>query len=97
MKNDILLAREAEMVLNSEAYKLAMKTLKDTAVRQWRECSVRDREGQLLMLQFAQVIDRFESLFVGMIESGKLAQHKIDLDSSRDESKPRQFFRKVVG
>lgn len=92
-----ILARgqDAEMIMNSEAFKLALKTLRDDTIRQWKDCPIRDKEGQLLLLQLSKVTDKFEGVFLGLLEQGKMAQHKINLDSVRDESQARQFFRKI--
>lgn len=91
-----LRGKEAQMVLDSEAFKLAMGTLKSSVLDQWKACPIRDREGQVLLLQLAKLTDKFESIIVGMVENGKLAQHKIEVDSLRDESPSRRLFRKVV-
>ena len=84
------------MVLDSEAFRIAMDLLKAGVIDQWKACPVRDKEGQLLLLQLAKLTDRFEGLLIGMVESGKFAQNKIDLDNLRDESPTRKFFRKVA-
>lgn len=89
--------QDAERVIESDAFKLAMKTLRESVIQQWRDCPVRDKEGQLLLLQLAKVTDKFEGILVGLIEQGKMAQNKINLDEARDESSPRRFFRKVTG
>lgn len=91
-----LRGREAQQILESAVFKESLQMIKDAVVQNWRDCPVRDKEGQLLLLQLAKVTDKFEGLIVGVVEQGKMAQHRIDLDSMRDESKPRQFFRKVV-
>jgi hypothetical protein len=87
---------EASQVLGSEAYIDAMIYLKEQVIQQWKACPVRDREGQLLLLQLAKLADKFDSILTGMVESGKYAQHKIDIDDLRDESKLRRFMRKVA-
>lgn len=89
-------ATEAAMVLENEAYKEAMSALKRQVIESWKDCPVRDREGQLLLLQLAKLADKFESTLQGMIENGKLAARKIDLDSVRNESTMHRFARKVV-
>lgn len=94
-KFDLLRGKEAAAVLENEAFKAAMQGLKDAVIQNWRECPVRDREGALLLLQLAKLTDKFEGLLVGMVENGKMAQHRIDLDSERDESQVRRFYRKV--
>lgn len=88
---------EADQVLQNEAFKLAMQTLKDDVLRTWKDCPVRDREGQLLLLQLAKLTDKFEAILIGLIEAGKFAKHKIDLDNLRSESKAQRFIRKVTG
>lgn len=91
------LGHNAALVLENEAYNKAMESLKAQVIQQWKECPVRDREGQLLLLQLAKLTDKFEGILKGMIEAGKFAQHKIDLDSERDEGRARKLIRRVVG
>jgi hypothetical protein len=87
---------DATQVLENVVFKEAFATLRQAVVDQWKDCPVRDKEGQLLLLQLAKLADKFESILVGIVETGKLAKHKIDLDNLRDESKPRQFMRRVI-
>ena len=95
-RNDVQRGIDATAVINNEAFKEAMALLKTSVVQQWKECPIRDREGQLLLLQLARLADKFEGLLVGAVERGKLAQRKIELDELRDESPARQFFRRVA-
>lgn len=87
---------EASQVLDNPAFNEAMTTLKEEIVRQWKDCPVRDKEGQLLLLQLAKLADKFDGILRGMLESGKLAQHQIDLDSVRNESTLRRMIRKAA-
>jgi urease accessory protein UreF len=96
-KFDVLRGREAAAVLENEAFKAAMQGLKSAVIQNWRECPVRDKEGQLLLLQLAKLTDKFEAILTGMVQSGDFAQRRIDLDSERDETQVRRFFRKVSG
>ena len=93
----VLRGREASAVLENEAFKTAMSGLKSTVLEQWKQCPVRDREGQVLLLQLAKLTDKFESILVGMIENGKLAQNRIELNEIRDESASRRWARKITG
>ena len=86
---------DATSVLENVAFKEALSILKQAVVDQWKDCPVRDKEGQLLLLQLAKLTDKFEGILIGIVETGKLAKHRIDLDRLRDESKARQFLRKV--
>lgn len=96
-KNVLLRGQEAARILESDVFKLAIETLKNSVNEQWKNCPIRDKEGQLLLLQLAKVTEKFEGIFVGLIEQGKMVQHKIDLDNARDEPQVRRFFRKVTG
>lgn len=87
---------EAAQVLDNEAFKDAMHALTSQIVQQWKDCPVRDREGQLLLLQLVKLADKFDGILRGMIETGKLAQRKIDIDDQRNESGARKFFRRVA-
>lgn len=93
----ILLGREAQMVLDSDAFKKAMASMKTSVLEQWKTCPIRDKEGQTLLLQLAKLTDKFESMFVGMVQTGNYEQRKIDLANLRDEPKARQFMRRVIG
>ncbi len=90
-----LRGREAQQLLDSEVFKDAMAQLKGAVIDQWKACPVRDKEGQLLLLQLVKVTEKFESLLVGIVETGKFAQHKIDLDAMRDESAMQRMSRKA--
>lgn len=96
-QQQVLRGQEAAQVLDNEAFKLAMESLKTSVLDQWKACPIRDQEGQTLLLQLAKLTDKFESLLIGMIESGKFAQRQIELDKLRNETKARQFVRKVLG
>ena len=96
-KQQVLRGKEAAMVLENEAFKAAMQGLKSAVLEQWKMCPVRDKEGQTLLLQLAKLTDKFEGILVGMIDNGKMAQHKLDLDDIRDESRTRRVLRKVTG
>lgn len=89
-------AKEAASVLDNPAFQEAMSQLKSMVVQQWKDCPVRDKEGQLLLLQLAKLSDKFEAILTGMVENGKLAQHRIDLERVRDESIAKRFLRKVA-
>lgn len=86
---------DATQVLENVVFKESFTILKQAVVDQWKDCPVRDKEGQLLLLQLAKLADKFESILVGIVETGKLAKHKIDMNDLRDESKVSRIMRKV--
>ena len=87
---------DAEQVLANEAYKTAMTGLKAQIVQQWQQTPILDPQGVLLLLQLVKLCDKFESILHGMIANGKLADRDLNLDAMRNESKARQFFRRVA-
>lgn len=87
---------EAGQVLDNEAYKDAMTSLRAQVVEQWKACPIRDKEGQILLLQLAKLADKFEGILQGMVESGKFADRKIKLDELRNESGARKLMRRVL-
>lgn len=89
-------SREAAEVLNNAAYKAAIATLKDQVVQQWRDCPIRDHEGQLLLLQLAKLTEKFGAILTSMVEAGPMAEMKISLDSERNESKVQRLMRRVA-
>lgn len=92
----VLQGREASTVLENEAYKRAMEQLRSQVIEAWKAAPVRDTEGQKLLLQLIKLCDKFEGLLGGMIENGKFAQHKIDLDNLRDENLIKRTLRKIA-
>lgn len=88
--------QQAQQVLNNEAYRAAMDSLKAQVVQQWKDCPVRDKEGALLLLQLAKLCDKFDGILSGMIEAGKFSQMKIDLDKERDEGKIKRLARRIT-
>lgn len=78
--------RNAADVLENEAYRMAMASIQAQIVAQWKECPIRDVEGQRLLLQLAKLAEKFEATLAGYIQAGKLAQHRLDLDAERNEN-----------
>ena len=92
----VRIGADAQQVLDNEAYKAAMTGLKDQIVQQWRACPVRDAEGALLLLQLVKLCDKFDAMLTGMVANGKLTAHELNLNAERNESRTRQFFRRVA-
>lgn len=96
-RTDVQTGRQAAEVLDNPAFKEAMQVLRETVVQQWREHPIHDKEGALILLQYAKVTDRFEGVLSGLIERGKLAQHRIEIDALRDENALQRAKRKYLG
>lgn len=87
---------EASQILESAVYQEAMEALRAAIVNKWKECPLRDKEGQTLSLQMMRLADTFEGLLRGYVEAGKYANHQIDLTAARDESVGRKIMRRVL-
>lgn len=87
---------EASQVLDNPAYRAAMDALRAEVVDAWKKCPVRDKEGQVLLLQLAKLTDKFEGVLSGMVEGGKFAQRQLELDEVRNESAARKLMRRVL-
>jgi hypothetical protein len=93
---DVQTGTHAAQVLDNEAYKEAMKSLREQVITQWKDCPIRDKEGALLLLQLAKLTDKFEAILRGYVSRGEFAKHAIDLDNERNESKARRLIRRVM-
>jgi len=86
---------EARQVIDNPAYQTAMRLLKESVDKEWRKADVRDREGQMLLLQFRKTVDRFEQILAGMVDTGRYAERKIVDDQNRNESALRRASRRI--
>lgn len=87
---------EASQVLDNPAYKAAMEALRTEVIDAWKKCPVRDKEGQVILLQLAKLTDKFEGVLSGMMEGGKFAARQMELDDLRNESAARKMMRRVM-
>ncbi len=96
MTKDQIIARgrEAAAVLDNGAFKSAMSSLKESVIVQWKECDIRDREKQVLLLQMSRLADDFCRILVGMVETGNYEKREIEIHPLRDEPVVKKFFRK---
>jgi len=94
-QQSVMQGTNSAQLLDNPVYQDAMRRMRDEVVHEWKTCPIRDKEGQLLLLQLAKLTDKFEGILRGYIENGKLAQRKIDLENLRDESKPKKLLRRV--
>lgn len=90
------LGSEAALLLDNPAFNEAMKRLRDDVSAQWMNAPVRDLEGQRLLLITAKIVEKFDATLRGLIQSGNLAQSKIEVNDMRDESNVRRMARHFV-
>lgn len=85
----------AAQVLENEAYQEAMRFIEAQIIEQWKECPIRDKEGQQILLQLIKLSDMFKNSLNGMISNGKIAQNKINVDNARSENLPQKMLRRA--
>lgn len=88
---------EAARILESEVFREAMAGMHTAILSAIDSVSVNDDKLKLRVMDLRKAAIMFEGIFVGMVQTGKLAQREIDISSLRDEAPVRQFFRKVTG
>lgn len=87
---------EAQRVLDCPVFKDAMAMLDAQIVQQWRATAVTDKEGAMLLLQLAKLKSKFETVLIGLIETGKFATHQINMDAERNESGVKRAIRRML-
>lgn len=90
------LGQEATVLLESPAYTEVIKRLREDVRQQWMEAPVRDQEGQRLLLITAKLVEKLDGHIRGMVEAGKLAQSRIEINDLRDESGIRRAVRRIT-
>lgn len=87
---------DATQLLENVVFKEAFGKLNEAVLAQLDACPIRDHEGRLLLTQLRKLAFMYEGIVIGIVETGKLAKHRIDLNNLRDESTARRFMRKVI-
>jgi hypothetical protein len=88
--------QRAMEVLDNPAYTEAMANLHADVITAWKECPVRDTEGQRILLQLAKLADKFSRILADYVEAGELVRRQLEIDDVRDESGMRRALRKVI-
>ena len=94
---DVLRGKEAQMVLDNEAFKSAFALLKAAIDEKRASVSVRDPQGLVIAALWERIHKDFEAILIGMVKNGEFSQRRIDMDKLRDEPHARRFIRKVLG
>jgi len=93
-RQDVSMGRNASEVLDNPAFIEAKKLMDEAIFLTFKDVPKKDTEGILLMHKYAQVADDFYRVLTGLIERGKLAQHRINVDELRDENALKRAARK---
>ncbi len=77
LRQDQTRAVRAQEILENEVFQEAMKAIRAEIVTQWTACPIRDAEGKEALWQLMKTADKFEGLFRGYVETGKLATEQL--------------------
>lgn len=69
-----------------------MKAECDAAIK---ACPIRDTEGLTLLVQAARITAKFEGVLLGIFESGKMANARIEVNSERKESRIKRLVKRI--
>lgn len=90
------MGKEAALLLENPAFVEAMARMREDVRRQWMEAPVRDIEGQRLLLITAKLVEKLDGHIRGMVEAGKLAQSRLEINDLRDENGIRRAVRRMT-
>lgn len=77
IRQDQTRGQRAADILENEVYQEAMKAIHEEVFAQWMACPARDKEGKEALWQLAKTAQKFEALFRGYVETGKLATEQL--------------------
>ena len=94
---DVLRGREAEALLDNPILKEIWEGIEKEATEALVACSMKPdaKDERDALIWHLKMVRKQRGAFMGMVEQGRFAQHKID--KSRDEPQAKQFMRKVFG
>jgi len=87
----------AGQILGNPVFASACEVMKKEVIQLWADCPARDTEGKEYLWQLYRNTVKFENVFRGYVESGKLAleREKQEQSSLRNvQDKVTKFFRR---
>jgi|DEB3_MinimDraft_2_1074329.scaffolds.fasta_scaffold63613_1 hypothetical protein len=98
-KTEVLMARQASAVLENEAFKEALLRFdKEFTAALLKVPDQKKYDDDLRRAQMMLKMSvMFKSILIGMVESAKVDQKRIDIRDLRDETPARQLLRRVTG
>lgn len=84
---------QARLVLENEAFQLAMDQIKTELREQWEKSPARDQEGREKLYQLLRLAIKLETTLKTTLETGQLARQELDFN----QKTLLQQAKKVVG
>lgn len=89
------LGLHARQALDNPAVIEALARMKAECDAAIKACPIRDTEGLTLLVQAARITAKFESVLLGIFETGKLANARIEVNSERKESRVKRLVKRI--
>lgn len=83
---------KAQELLDNDVLKQALDAIEAEVVAQWGACPARDKEGKEALWQLYKTSQKFRSLLLGYVQTGKMATDNLQ---RFEESRVRQLARRV--
>lgn len=71
---EIQRSEAAKRIYNDPLFKEAMNLVRTEILKTWEDTPARDTEGREWLWQFHAAVNKFENVFKGWMETGKLAE-----------------------
>lgn len=68
---------KAKEILENELFQEAWLTVETALIQKWRECPIRDKEGQHELKLMLKLLDDVKANVVRVMESGRLAESRL--------------------
>ena len=81
----ILRGENADRLLRDKVLQEAIAGMKKEIIDQWSATPARDSEGRDWVWRHYKVVERFESILKGYVESGKMERFKVE-QSTKDKA-----------
>lgn len=85
LEQRIYAADQAKLVLENEAFALAMADMKQEITEQWMQSPARDPEGREKLWQLLKLSEKFESILRTSLDTGRLARIELQHNQSMAE------------
>ena len=85
LNDEAVRGENARRILEDETVQAALTAIREEIIRQWSETPARDVEGREWVWRHYKVVEKFEGLLKGYIESGRFARMKLHEEESRME------------
>lgn len=97
MMDDKVRGEYAGQILGNPVFVQACEVIKKEVIRAWADCPARDTEGKEYLWQLYRNTEKFENVFRGYIESGKLKMERDKQEQStlqKVQDNVTKFFRR---